>query len=469
MQTKRDQLQAHVFVVTRLVSALLRADPDQLERPMRRTATGGFIGVALAVVVMLGFGVYGFVRGGGNDSWREAGSIIVEKETGGRYVYLDGTLRPVLNYTSARLAAGGAEARVRVVSAASLLGVPHGRAIGIPGAPEQLPEPGSLRSGSWLACLSPVAGQTAPRVAIAVDAGWAAEDLPDDQALLVADDSGRHHLVFRGRRLAIADTTALLALGYGSAVPSRVPSGWLNAFEEGPQLRAPAVPRRGRIGPAVGTRKTRIGQILQVTVPGGDPEFYLVLADGLVPVTPTVARLLLTDPGTAAAYRSRAVEPIVTSAGEVVRAPRSTTALAVTGLPDRPPRLAAGLADGRSWCARMTFDAARGATVVPATVASSAVTGIPTGATGGRVADLVKVAPGAGALVATQAAPGVPTGTVYLITDLGVRYPLADADVTAALGYAGVPAVPVPTSVLAMVPAGPTLDAVAARTEPGAD
>ncbi|SDT74593.1 type VII secretion protein EccB [Actinoplanes derwentensis] len=465
MQNKRDQLQAHGFVITRLISAILRADPDQPERPMRRTATGGLIGLGLSLLMLLIYGLLGFTRGGGDNSWQTANSIIVEKETGTRYVFLDGTLRPALNYASARLAAGGAEAQIRTVSAASLKGVPHGRAIGISGAPDQLPASGTLRRGAWLVCLNAGATATEPDTVIAVDAGWAAVDLPDDQAALVVDGASQRYLIYRGQRLAIKNNTVLLALGYGSASPSRVPGSWLNAFEAGPELSVPEVPGRGRKGPVVGARKTRIGQVLQASVPGAAAEYYLVLADGLLPITPTVARLVVTDPGTAKAYPGAVAEPIPVSAAAVVSAARSATLLPVAGLPDTPPKLATGLSGGRSWCARMTFDAGRGPTVTLSTVDSATVTGVTTGATDSRVADMVQVPPGSGVLVAGQAAPGVPSGTTYLITDLGIRYPLPSAEVVAALGYEGVATVPVPTTVLAMLPSGPSLDPEAARTE----
>ena len=42
MQTKRDQLQAHNFVVSRLRSALLQGDADALETPTRRFSVAAF-------------------------------------------------------------------------------------------------------------------------------------------------------------------------------------------------------------------------------------------------------------------------------------------------------------------------------------------------------------------------------------------------------------------------------------------
>src|SRR5215475_483997 len=106
MQSKKDQLQAHNFVVGRLRSALLRGDADAIETPTRRFSAAGFAGLLVGALLVAGFGVWGLIFPGGNRGWQAPGTIIVEKETGTRYLYLGGTLRPVLNLASARLLAG---------------------------------------------------------------------------------------------------------------------------------------------------------------------------------------------------------------------------------------------------------------------------------------------------------------------------------------------------------------------------
>lgn len=71
----------------------------------------------------------------------------MEKETGTRYLFLDGRLRPVRNYASALLLTGKGAA-VRTVAAKALSDVPHGAPIGIDGAPDSLPTPATLLAGS---------------------------------------------------------------------------------------------------------------------------------------------------------------------------------------------------------------------------------------------------------------------------------------------------------------------------------
>ena len=70
---------------------------------------------------------------------------------------------------------------------------------------------------------------------------------------------------------------------------------------------------------------------------------------------------------------------------------------------------------------------------------------------------------GHGAVVAEQPAPGASSGTVYVITDTGMKYPVSGAEARAALGYGGVGPVGVPAAVLALFPTGVTLDPAQAR------
>src|SRR5689334_13764477 len=106
MQNKRDQVQAHMFLMGRLTSSMLRSDPDAPESPQGRTNRGVAIGVIIALLVAAGAFVVGLISPGKQDSWRSSGNLIVNKETGARYLYLDGRLRPVRNYASAKLLGG---------------------------------------------------------------------------------------------------------------------------------------------------------------------------------------------------------------------------------------------------------------------------------------------------------------------------------------------------------------------------
>jgi hypothetical protein len=60
-------------------------------------------------------------------------------------------------------------------------------------------------------------------------------------------------------------------------------------------------------------------------------------------------------------------------------------------------------------------------------------------------------------------APDAPSGVHYLVTDLGVRYPVPAVDVLAVLGLGGAVPVRVPAEVMALLPLGPALYPQAAR------
>ena len=121
---------AHAFVVGRLMSGILRADPDSPLSPVQRFNVGTFIGVIAGVALLGVFFVIGLLFPGASKAWQQPGALVVEKETGARYVYVDGQLRPVLNYTSARLILGGDPKSVVSVSRNSLKGATHGMPVG---------------------------------------------------------------------------------------------------------------------------------------------------------------------------------------------------------------------------------------------------------------------------------------------------------------------------------------------------
>jgi type VII secretion protein EccB len=169
---RRDQVQAHSFLAGRLVSAVLRVDPDSAERPLRRTTAGLLGGIGIAVLVT-GVVVAVSLFGGRAPDWREPGVLVVEAGTGSRYLLVDGRLRPVLNYASARLLTGGAPKPVEV-EPADLDQTPRGTPIGILGAPDALPA--SSAAQPWTVCAGP--GST---ITLTVGAQPGALPAADDQ------------------------------------------------------------------------------------------------------------------------------------------------------------------------------------------------------------------------------------------------------------------------------------------------
>ncbi|MFD9304027.1 type VII secretion protein EccB [Streptomyces sp. NPDC060048] len=462
MQSRRDQVQAHLFVMGRLGAGMLRAEPDAPDTPTGRTnrgiRTGLYVAIAIAVVV----GLYGLISPGGSTGWRKPGTLVVVKKTGARYLFLGGELHPVLNQSSARLLAGE-KMQVAEVSEKSLKGAPRGAPVGIVGAPDGLPAAGELSAEGWLACglPQPASGPPAPQIALAVAMAAQGTPLTDGQGVLVATPDGEQYLLWQGQRLRL-DTRnkALSALGYGAATPFTVAAAFLNTLPSGPDLAAVDVPGRGGTGPVLAGHPTTTGQLF--TGPGG--EYYVLAQEGLRALTRTEFELLRGDPRTqreAYAGAPAIATPVGAAdlaAHPVAAAPRS--AASGTALPAEPPQLLAP-ARHQSVCAGLRPGAAGPATLV--TLAdTAAVAGAPPAVQPGVVptcadADRIMVRPGGGALAVALSGAGT-GGTAYLVTDSGVKYPLPSADAAKRLGYAAARTVSVPAGLLRLLPTGPSLD-----------
>ncbi|WP_405389890.1 type VII secretion protein EccB [Streptomyces sp. NBC_01102] len=466
MQSKRDQVQAHMFVMGRLTSGMLRGDPDAPESPQGRTNRGIALGVVIAVLLSAGAFVLGLLKPGTTDSWKEAGTLVVNKETGSRYLYLDGRLRPVRNYASARLLAG-AEMKTASVGGASLNGTPHGTPVGITGAPDNLPAAGDLDTGAWQVCSGSTTGSAATTLAVGADADG--QGLTAGQALLVTGPDRADHLVWRGSKLRLdREGGAPEALGYASTPRVRVSAAFLNSLPSGPGLEPPEVPGRGGKGPVLSGRETRIGEVFRITVPGAESRYHLLTEEGLAPLTATGAALVLGDPDTRKkVYEGRAAAAADLGADALAdhRAPGAETTGA---LPETPPEVVA-LADGRTVCARVQGgDSGTRVSValIRRTALGPAAQAPAEGLTPACVqVGVITVRPGGGALVhALGAGGGDVGGTVYLVTDTGMKYRIGTEKAAEALGYTAGGAQGLPAPLLAMLPTGPDLTAESAAT-----
>ncbi|MER6992730.1 type VII secretion protein EccB [Saccharopolyspora hirsuta] len=449
MYGRREQVEAHSFLVGRILAAVLRTDPDDPNRPLRRTTVGLAGGIGIALLVMAIVLIVSLLTGMGGNAWREKpGFLVVDKDSGNRYMLVDGRLRPVLNYASARLLAEG-EPQVAKVSGEELADFPKGAPIGIPGAPDALPSPTSAGQ-PWTVCAGVRADD--PGAAATVGPLPGVTEVGADEAVLVRAGD-QQHLVWRGTRLRITADWVPRALGLDPAKTVEVDSAWLNTLPAGPDLGSPPVPRGGA-GPDVAGQPTAIGQLVTAPEAVGDTTF-VVDAGGLVPVSRTVATLLGADPD-AALPPTITITPAQLAKQQVLPAP-----VWQAELPPRPPT---GLdLDRRVPCVRWTSGEV--ALVSAPGLPGSAVDGGVAGVTrDGRVADLVDVRPGAGFLARTRPAPGVPGAGVYLITEAGAKFPVANEKAAEALGYSVDTAEPVPADLLALLPTGPVLDLIGKNT-----
>ncbi|MFJ6105709.1 type VII secretion protein EccB [Streptomyces sp. NPDC092359] len=459
MQSRRDQVQAHLFVMSRLGAGMLRGEPDSLDLPTRRTTRGVRTGLFIAVIIALVMGLYGAIKPGGAKGWAKPGTLVVVKETGARYLFVGGELRPVLNQASARLVAGP-KMTVSQVGLNSLGTVPRGGPVGIVGAPDGLPAASALARGDWLVCgltEATATGRPGPVVSVAVGSGDAGRALGPGQGVLVAASDGTGHVLWQGKRLRLG-AGAGTALGYGTATPFPVASSYLNSLPAGPDLALPEIAGRGTSGPVLAGGKTRIGQLF--TDPSGDP--YVLTRQGLAALDRTRFELLRGDPRTQReAYAGAPAVAVAVGAADLAAHPAPAGTLPDAGLPETPPELVEpGAGQGVCTAVRPSADGRPGTLVTVAdamAVAGRPVTPQPGVTAACGAADLVSVRPGGGALVRALSGAGA-AGTTYLVADNGVKYPLPTPESAKTLGYAGAAAVGVPAILLTMLPTGPALD-----------
>jgi type VII secretion protein EccB len=476
MATKREQLQSHQFLVQRVVSALILRESDPEQPPFRKPLGAAFASIAVALLILAGFTVYGVIVPGGKNAWRDGKSIIVEKETGTRFVYVDGRLHPTTNYVSALLAKGSF-APLMNVSAKSLAEVPRGPRIGIPDAPDSLPSARGLLGGPWSLCSEPSrdsSGAAVDESVLMVDRVPAAGQVVGDRAVLVAvAETGDQYLLWNGYRHQIREADIVMV---GAALRSEpwatVGVELIDGLPSGAPLRPIQVTGLGQPSKAIpGNRSLRNGQLLVAQTSDGVRQYYLAEADRLRPITPLQYDIQTAYKPTSKVYNGR--QPValpigLVDAGQAKQGSAPSTA--PDQLPPQRPEFVGPRTNGSSLCA--TFGPGAEVPQLSVDVAMPPRDELAmTAARNGRgtpLADRVVVPPGHAALVEAMPSSQTPAGTVLLISDQGVAYPLAGQDVQKTLGYDGVRPIRMPAGLVARIPLGSGLDPKAAAVQPAA-
>lgn len=438
MQTQRDHVHAHQFMMGRLSAALVLGDPSGAEVPGRRALTGLMFGILLAVLVVAGFGVYGWLVPGGSKAYREAGLILVEKETGTRYLYIDGVLHPATDLPTALLWQGSS-AKVKLISRASLAGVPRGQALGIPGGPHDVPAPESFVSGPWLVCLPEKPGGAG--LGLNLDPHAPSAPIPPEQLTVVRDQAGTVHLLTQGRRHRVADDAVLVALGVDAVSAVAASESWLSQVPTGPDLAPAAIAGKGQAGPRIGGRSYDIGTLFRQSTGARGAQFFVLRSDGLAAMSETEFLF--------AGVLSRS-EPVTLHSADLLSAPRSQDRSLIDRLPDLAGAAEHRL-DDRVLCLRQTPTAANtvSSVVVEASRAAAAIDTAGRGAVRGPAGGAMAVF---GVPVASNTNP-----PIYFLSSGGVAFPLQDAAAAAALKIDRVRPIPFPQELLAAVRQGPTL------------
>lgn len=467
MTSRSDELRAHRFAVRRLVGVVITQRVDADAGPWRRGSGAALASVALGLVCLAVVAVAALVAPAAAD-WRRTDAVIVERETGARYVYLDGVLHPVLNYASARLIIGAADAPVVQATRHQLTAVAHGGSLGIAGAPDSLPAAVDLMNSDWSVCSvgSGAAGNVSTSVAGVVLAGVGVAGRPlADGAILGRVPGGMEYLIWHGRRFLVRHPSIVLtALGLIGATPTPLATALVDTLPAGADLDVIRVPGAGARSAVAGLP---IGEVVTPGKEAGVDTYAVVTAGGLAVISALAAAILLNDPAT-----PRPGVPVDIAKPEFASAPHPPS----PGPSDWPPAAPEmGRVDG-AVCVPVDATGVVGGVVLGAALAGElAAGGLAAGglAAGGLAAGglpagdavapvRVVVPPGRGVLVRGATAPGVDGGAVCLLTDAGRCFPVADTDALASLGYGATKPVALPATVVALLPRGVTLSRAAA-------
>jgi type VII secretion protein EccB len=455
MQTRSDQAQAYRFTTRRIVSALLTGEPETAERPMRRFGMGIFGSTMVAAIVFAAVGIIGFLFPSGARLTEK--DIVVERETGATFIFQEGLLYPVRNFTSARLALGEENPKVQRVSVKSIRGIPRGPLIGIPDLPDSLPEAKALVAGPWSVCSRPAITGSLDRVTDVVVGAVRPNGSPLAGHGLVLRHSPtgevQYFLVHNGRSMQLTDE-GLTALDLTEKPKVEVTIGLLNAIPRGPDLVRPETPRRGEPGAIIDGTPGVIGDVYNQSADG---PFFVLTDAGLKRIGRTMKNILL---------GAGANQHDVSLASVTATLARDNRPYQAPGFPDEIPEVADG-STPEMVCA-VTVPGPPGDSGMEMYVYRSMgdvskLKQVPGSGTAGagqiKTAEYVQMIGGEAALVKASAAPGDATevATTYLIAQ-GYKYPLIAEEVKVALGYGNVAPVPVPTVMLAQLPTGNVLD-----------
>lgn len=291
----RTQVSGHWFLRRRLGFALLRRSVRMEVDPVRWQRVLLMLSAVVGVVLVIGALIVGWFRPAGQVGQSK---VVAERKVGTLYVVVDGRLHPALNLVSAQLIAGSPD-RPTFVNVDELAKWPKGPPVGIVGAPVDTPRVVSPDVSRWAVCdtaSTTLAGApTVTGINGELTSGDSAARLGAGEALLLSY-AGKAFVVSNGVRMPIdlGDRAVTDALGVASGAPVQAMSRALyDALPAGGPLVVPSVPDAGAPpqfdwGPGI-----VVGSVVSShDVTSGQDRFYVVVGDGVQPVSPVVAAML---------------------------------------------------------------------------------------------------------------------------------------------------------------------------------
>jgi len=482
MATRRDQLQSYQFLLQRVVSALVYRKTDPAQSPFRKAGGAVFAGVMLSILALaVTVAISWFTSIGKNVTWWEGGYIVLEEETGTKYVVFpkleDATeefpqkLYPVTNFASAALLAGTTD--TIEVSQNSLTGEgidgtvpPRGMPVGIYGAPDSLPAADHLITESHASvCTKPQ--DDGPLSLFYVGTQQTdGQGLSSTEAILLAEDDAVYLVDSNGyKHLVPEPDSTLSSLGISTATRATVAPGFAKALPTGENLSAPQI---SGIGDTSTISGHKVGDIFEHTV-GANTTYLVALREGAAPITELQALLIKGETGQAEYFTGAPAQEAAsaTSGNDHLFYPDSDDpASFAAALPLEQPTVPG------NWHAEpacVSFDGQTAAITVNANLPIDA--GIDTAQASDRgevYADRIVIPPGRGMLVRTGEDAGafslIVAGQNYPITrstpNEEARYEIVAAlDALQSMKYPEDNAAVLSSDLLSLIPSGPNLNA----------
>ncbi|MFD7438967.1 type VII secretion protein EccB [Streptomyces sp. NPDC059861] len=507
MASRRDELNAYTFAKRRTLASFLRPSPSGSEEGAPKPLSAVWPGVVVGVVILAVFGAIGLFSPTAPKGWDNPGEhVIVASDSTTRYVVLktEGKeqLHPVLNMASAKLLLDPSKNSIVTVDEKVLDSgkYPHGATIGIPYAPDRLPSADEAETTKrWAVCERPGDGGRAIQKAafVLAEKEWSKTDGSDklsggDLMYVVGPDGKTQYVVdSKGYAYPLADPTdkeLLKALDTQGRAPQRVSQDWLDTLHKGDSLEVPSI--NGTPGDDAGAsdllgQHDKVGMVIKA-YEGSRMQYYVVLPGEVARITEFTATLLLNSRALVAVGQTGEAQQV--SPGAVAD---STTFLGDRKWPTYRPKTVnngSSATTGHNTVCNVlrSVDAKTGATTLSTWAGTDYPAQLPTGSTSAYVT------PGSGQLYRQFQGQETKAGSVFLVTDTGLRYALQSNSDSATddkgigtsaqqrkqelneakiaqtrLGYEKVDPTPVPKAWSTFLPTGPRLSEAAARQPQG--
>ncbi|WP_371795184.1 type VII secretion protein EccB [Streptomyces sp. NBC_01718] len=325
MASRRDELNAYTFAKKCTVAAFLQPSPTGTDEGAPRPLRAVLPSMVAGALILAGFGAYGMFKPTAPKDWdKPFTNVIVGKQSTTRYVVLTtgkgkkrkALLHPVLNLASARLLLTPQQYDVIQVPDDILDAgrPPRGPVLGIPYAPDRLPEANDAGTAKrWAVCEQPGGkGNTVQKAAFVFaerdnERTEGARRLSGGEVLYVKGQTGARYLVdASGTKYRIDETAAdnghLTGALVGSRQPQSVTDDWLATLNDGSPIVFPQIPgtvgANAHIDGQLSTEENRVGMVLR-TRTGEGTTHYVVLDGKVQPVSEFTAWLLINSPQTA--------------------------------------------------------------------------------------------------------------------------------------------------------------------------